>query len=496
MQAGYQYDRGAAAEALKAKLKNKKRDSVLYGAVIKTDRVFSKPTISASTNTVATSSTTMETPPTNLPPPPQPPTVGNVAERISPAETLAKRQAGLTKVSGIVDEAILREAMAKLKKNERTVAKPSTPTKQEQLAATTIATKAKLKPIDSRKPIVQVETAPPMVASAAPGYETTPDYETSSTGATTVSMSEAVRPADIPDIPVPTTILPPREPSIQAQAKRILELVNDKLKKAGRKSKKQIIVTAYETPTKGLGDDKRLKIKQRALAGSEKLIYDFSYSDDSGSLNKMDDLKASKINLPLTLQLAEEAIEAGRLNVNAATGEMTGLGFDEQDPDKIGSTRVIYQSNKIGHTVPKGKLYLMQPQLLRGHIRLYNKSGRPVLTRANVSPAFQRIAKDIVERNTFEPEDYANVDPKESADVNRFIEATKPIVPRGVNRLGNADTVWKLKKRYEVLVGELSAGNSGKLVLDEMEAILRSLIRLHAINENKAGDLIRALRKF
>lgn len=144
----------------------------------------------------------------------------------------------------------------------------------------------------------------------------------------------------------------------------------------------------------------------------------------------------------------------------------------------------------------KGQLYLMLPQLIKGHIRLYNKSGRPVVSRSNVSPSFQRIAKDIVDRNTFEADDYSNVDPKESADVNKFIEATKPIQPRNINRLSNADTVWKMKKRYEVLVGELSAGNTGKLVRDEMETILRNLIRLHALNQDKGRELIRSLREF
>ena len=138
----------------------------------------------------------------------------------------------------------------------------------------------------------------------------------------------------------------------------------------------------------------------------------------------------------------------------------------------------------------------MQPQLIRGHIRLYNKSGRPVVSRSNVSPSFQNIARDIVERNAFEADDYKNLDPKETADANMFIQSTMPIQPRNINRLANSDTIWKMKKRYEVLVGEMAAGNDGKIVRDEMSEILKNLVRMHAMGESKGRDLIKALRDY
>jgi hypothetical protein len=103
---------------------------------------------------------------------------------------------------------------------------------------------------------------------------------------------------------------------------------------------------------------------------------------------------------------------------------------------------------------------------------------------------------DIIERNTYEADDFSHLEPKEVADFNRFVALTMPIQPRGIDRLSNADSIWQMKKRYEVLVGELSAGNSGKLVRDEMANLLRGLIRLRAMSPDKGKQLIKELRDF
>jgi hypothetical protein len=286
--------------------------------------------------------------------------------------------------------------------------------------------------------------------------------------------------------------LDPRGSVIQAKADKLLRLVNEKRAIARAESGNNKINPVKQftcTPFKLDGSQSRDRFVMKPERAGYR--FDLKYGKSIMKDNQSIDIEKS-------LDQAIQAVESGRLNVDRRTGEMSGAGFGDGDvdPELIGSSRVIYKSNKGADGVAKGQLYLMRPQLIKGHIRLYNKSGRPVVSRSNVSPSFQRIAKDIVERNTFEADDYSNVDPKESADVNKFIESTKPIQPRNINRLSNADTVWQLKKRYEVLVGELSAGNHGKLVRDEMETILRNLIRLHAMNQDKGRELIRSLRDF
>jgi hypothetical protein len=298
--------------------------------------------------------------------------------------------------------------------------------------------------------------------------------------------------------------LDPRGTVIQAKAIKLINLVNAAKIKAGVSTSKQFAFTPFKFDGTQIDDritmkpEASNKEKAEAAKKNEKPKLKYRFDLTVGSSRTI--MKGNHgIDIDKSLDMAIQAIEQdNRLNVDRKTGERTGAGFGdgELDTERIGSSRVIYKSNKGANGVAKGQIYLMLPQLIKGHIRLYNKSGRPVITRSNVSPSFQRIAKDIVERNTFEADDYSTIDPKESADVNKFIEATKPIQPRNINHLSNADTIWQLKKRYEVLVGELSAGNTGKLVRDEMETILRNLIRLHALNIDKGRQLIRSLREF
>jgi hypothetical protein len=45
------------------------------------------------------------------------------------------------------------------------------------------------------------------------------------------------------------------------------------------------------------------------------------------------------------------------------------------------------------------------------------------------------------------------------------------------------DDIAELKQRYKVLVGEITAGNHGKLVLEEMRDIVKQLAKYRAISE-------------
>jgi hypothetical protein len=214
--------------------------------------------------------------------------------------------------------------------------------------------------------------------------------------------------------------------------------------------------------------------------------------DGSNSLTK----DHQNINIPESIAAAIIKVGNDEYNPKAPVGGLNGLGLDN-DPTKISSTRITWiNSRASGRKLPKGMLYVMGPSLLKGDLRVYTKSGKPVMSISRISPAFQRIVRDVIDRNTFSPEDFSSVEPKESADVNHFITISKPVSPSGIDRLANADTIWKLKKRYEVLVGQLSAGNDGLLVRNEMEEILRSLMRMHAINPAKAKDLIKSLHDY
>ena len=532
MQSGYRYDRPAAAKALKSAVRNSKKDKVLYGAVIKSEGVFS------TTITPGIPPPQPPTPPPNQPPPPagQPnaarppsnpntppsPHIGVHSRGVHPLAAMLTGKTALKKTNhsppkpqdreAPFDQASLDSAISKLKKTDQTIrpnpftSAPETFEKKLQALKEKREAKAQ-QPVDTRKSNVEVTTpAIPSLKELAESARikaknTTTNalerrFDTLKPTKGTPSTAPTSPLSTTPSIQYPepslATANPPTSPKkydphseeIQSKAFELFTLVQEARVKAGEKSTKQTTITPFTYAGNQISDRIIIKLEPRV----SKLRFDLKHG---GSIMK--DNKG--IDLLTSIKNALDLMKKSRYNVNRRTGEMSGLGIDS-DPEKIGSQRVVYSARKDGKHVKKGQLYIMEPQLIKGHIRLYNKSGRPVVSRSNVSPSFQRMAKDIVERNTFESDDFSTLDPKETADANKFIEATKPIQPRNINRLSNADTVWQLKKRYEVLVGELSAGNTGKLVRDEMESILRNLIRLHAMNVDKGRELIRSLREF
>jgi len=63
MQAGYQRDRDAQAKSLKIAVKNKKKDSILYGAVIKMESLYPSNMTNADTQTLSSTSSSTQTQP-------------------------------------------------------------------------------------------------------------------------------------------------------------------------------------------------------------------------------------------------------------------------------------------------------------------------------------------------------------------------------------------------------------------------------------------------
>lgn len=415
----------------------------------------------------------------------------------------------------LIDKNKMQEALDKLEENRKLVNNEYVKKVKRNLKALLIEKRlnkrikdkqaqTELNPVDSRESNVSVASPTPQSTgdrSYAPTTASTTDLEVplEESKADTQEDKEKDKPESIVDNSTQIGTY------VQNSADKIFKDLN-KIKEeyATNKNKsfkpsQSVSITPYKRDKTVYGNNVRMYINKKrngfytftVRAKTSRTLPD--RETNSMTINTFP-IKDSELSVPLSLTLALGRISAGEYDPSAKVGATTGLGIG--DTEGIKSERVVYAMRKDGKYIKKGQLYVLEPQLMRGHVRLYNKSGHPVVSRSNASPSFQRLVQDIVERNTFEPDDYSSVDPKESADVNEFIKATKPMKPRGINRLANADAVWQLKKRYEVLVGELAAGNSGKLVRDEMETILRSLIRLHAMSEIKGRDLIKSLREF
>ncbi len=483
MQAGYRRDPNESAKALKAKLKGKRRDSVLYGAVIKQQNAL------GAISNVPPTNPTPSVAPTGMP------SIGKTQREVGdprrafsslPTNEKMIAYEQQYKEKGSIDEKMLQERKDKLKKNDKTVVKIPTLTKQQELEALLEQKKSNLNPIDSRKPSVGIVTEGNL-GSRTP-------INANPQSSTVASQSDVADIATLAPSAAPES-LPPKpanDPSVQDLANQLLTRVNAIRAQSQMDPAKQIVISAFGYDGT-LIPNTRFTVKQKDNGGYRFDITNATKgSRTSGNLMQTD----QGINLPDSITAAINKVSNRSYNPAAATGEVNGLGLDA-DPSAISSTRITWMNNRAtGRKLPKGMIYVMGPSLLKGDLRVYAKSGRPIMSISKISPAFQRIVRDVIDRNTFDPQDFSAIEPSESADVNQFITISKPISPSGVDRLANADMVWKLKKRYEVLVGQLSAGNDGLIVRREMEDILRSLMRVYAINPVKAKGLIKALNEY
>lgn len=526
MQSGYRYNRDAQAKALKAAVKNSKRDKVLYGAIIKAESGFQStpPTITVASDGTANSTTQKELqerramgsndvdanllkklqeralildntvrPQDSYSNAGSPKSVASTQSKAfsEPMDFKPKVDIGGPKISmALVDELKAKLTKGNFGLRPRDSRQPNVVVGTSSDTTSSVGTPTSSVPSDAVSTIAPIDKKQPVAVNTRNRFEslmtTSSESDVSDSSDESNESNESNGLSQIKKIDLYT------DDATQKMAYQLFNTVQAIRENDGHSVTKSIRLTPYSY--NGDVENGRLRVLKtnngifhfdRILGRGRRVIYNtLRYHPNEFNI----DIKTS---LQKALNITDE--DPDRLKFDPKTAATTGLGVAA---DNIGSSRVIYKSNKGGSGVSKGQLYLMQPQLIKGHIRLYNKSGRPVVSRSNVSPSFQRLAKDIVERNTFEADDYSGIDSKESADVNKFIEATKPIQPRNINRLSNADTIWQMKKRYEVLVGELSAGNHGKIVRDEMETILRNLIRLHALNQDKGRELIRSLRDF
>lgn len=512
---GYSYARDAS---VKTAIRNSKRDSVLYGAVFKAESMFPG-TATVGTQATSTSTTMGEQMQT-----PSAPTLAvirrqmaldatvgprdSVSNQPSPASSGASKPA--SNASSIFSEMFESGFTKRLKKIEGTVRPPVQKTDEEKLAAHDVEELRKklMKPVDSRQPNVSVVDAP--AGTPTQTTVTTPPYifnpaPTVSGDARGAAPGVGDKFPSLATFPLPgdhrgeneekdgekssESTLIQTNAAIQAAAKTWHEFTkkatdqmtpydsNDNIIPDTRIQYKHNVL--LDNPSHYSFEWSRLANKEKGITRIPYKVFKISPSPDEGidvlkSLNKA---IANQKNYKPTMR----------------SGEQNGMGLSGVH---VGSDRVVYAPRRNSGAVKKGQLYVLQNQFAKGNLRLYTKSDRPVVSRTGISPSFQRLVKSIIERNTFDAADYSGCESKESADVNAFIAATKPVQPRNIDQLSNADTIWQTKKRYEVLVGELSAGNSGKLVRDEMESILRSLIQMRAINPDKARGLIKSLREF
>ena len=95
----------------------------------------------------------------------------------------------------------------------------------------------------------------------------------------------------------------------------------------------------------------------------------------------------------------------------------------------------------------------------------------------------------------FEVDDYNNLGDQDKKVVDKLIYYLKLPSPDNMKNLSN-DENFKLKTKYEILIGELAAGNHGKLLIDEIKDTLKKLNDNKGITKYKYSVLLKAINNF
>lgn len=470
MQAGYRTDPVFRAKALKASIKNKKLDNALYGSDVKLSTELN----SLSTSTIPPTNTSGSDKPSNLPSATAPASaVTSVvsSKKTLPLESISdKTLLSIPEAKKIV---IGKDFASQLLNTIKLGIKPSDVKKSQQKTSATTADNTQLsdQKIEEKiakmpVPKVEIPTAEPLkitpINTEATPLETSPDQDIENKS----SVQDTYQNSDL-----------------QSLARDVL---NDLA--PSQNSMKSIDL--YDKNRK-LIDGKSLRIMRRGLDKNSSIVTFEIYNKIIGPTGKPTYSKNK--DEPPIIKLSDTPYDLYH-SLESAYSQKEGSSIKGKGLERAGS-KVTFKHRRTDAN--KGDHYVLIAPYLKGNIKLFTSLKRPSeVSYNNASPAFLQIVKDIVERGTFEGSDYKNLKSEESRAANEFIRITKPLIPNNVVlHLANTSDIYELRKRYQVLVGELAAGNHGKLIKEEMIGILRDLQRLKAISIAKVDQLIKGLKE-
>lgn len=141
-----------------------------------------------------------------------------------------------------------------------------------------------------------------------------------------------------------------------------------------------------------------------------------------------------------------------------------------------------------------GNLYLNHNSLKRGNLSIsqpYSKTY--VLTKKNITPLLRKMVFDIANTLEFDSADYHNLEKDEKIIIEKIIRAQKNMKDVNIVKLLDDDD-RKIKKRLEILVGEVNAGNHSTMIRKEMKELLKKLYDNRAISLSKYTSSVKSLK--
>lgn len=140
-----------------------------------------------------------------------------------------------------------------------------------------------------------------------------------------------------------------------------------------------------------------------------------------------------------------------------------------------------------------GNLFLNEKELKRGNISISQPFSKTyVLHQKNISPLLKKMILDIANTLEFDVQDYHSLGGDEKRIIEKIIRAQRDMREYNISKLIDDDD-HKMKKRLQILVGQINAGNDSHLVKEEIRQLLKNLFDNRAISLYKYRQSIKSL---
>lgn len=141
-----------------------------------------------------------------------------------------------------------------------------------------------------------------------------------------------------------------------------------------------------------------------------------------------------------------------------------------------------------------GNLWINEKSLKKNILSIMRPySNTYELSVKNISSLLKKMIIDIANTLEFDIKDYQNLDSHEKKVIERIINKQKDMKNYNVKDLIGDDTV-KMRKRLEILFGQLNSGNNSSIIKAEALDLVRGLFDNGAISAFKRNNLLKNIK--
>lgn len=231
-------------------------------------------------------------------------------------------------------------------------------------------------------------------------------------------------------------------------------------------------------------NQKELLIKE---IQSGKQIY-YANAPNQGKINEKYILTTDGKEL---FKIDKKPLEANKYNKTIEWALMPRLkasGFIGLSNEKVKSPYYSSYSPNFGN------LHLMENSLKKNQLTIYRPYSKiTVASKSGISPLLKKMILDIQKSLEFDEHDYQNLEGDEKRVIERIIRSQKEMKNYNIQSLIDQDD-FKAKKRLDILVGQVNAGNNSSLIRQEMKALLKKLYDNKAISPAKYRTSLNAIK--